>query len=429
MSADLSRTIVESLEDVVTLRDPQGRLVFVSPSVLRLTGSSPAQLLGTAEGDLVHPDDRDRVEQSAAAYFRGSPASEIEFRCRTRDGPYRWVAARGQLLCDALGQPLGVLRCLRDITERKEREERTGQTRKLEAVGRLATGVAHDFNNLLTIITGYTCVLLDGHAEGDPDHEMLRHIERASERIAALVRQLLAFGGRQILNLSLVDLNAVILRLTELFKRLLGPDIHLHLNLAPSLPPVLVDRARIEQTLLDLAVNAREAMPAGGQFSLTTTSDCGLRIADCGLEEKSAICLTVADTGPSMGEHVLAHVFEPFFTAWEAARGSGMRLAAVYGTVRQCGGQITVSSRPGEGTTFTLTFPVAAPATRARSPRAPARSCLWKTRTRCGAWPGTSSKSRVIPYWKRVTARKPCKCTPAMTVRSTCWSPTWSCRA
>jgi PAS domain S-box-containing protein len=364
VSADLSRTIVASLEDVLTLRDRQGRFVFVGPSVLRLTGFPPERLLGTPEGDLIHPDDRDRVEQSATAYFRGDPAGEIEFRCRTHEGPYRRVAARGQLLRDAHGRPLGVLRCLRDLTERMDQEERTGQARKLEAVGRLAAGVAHDFNNLLTIITGYTCVLLEGHAAGDPDHEMLRQIERASERIAALVGQLLAFGGRQMLNLSRVDLNAVILHLTEVFKHLLGPDIHLHLNLAPSLRPVLVDRARIEQALLDLAANARDAMPAGGRFSLTTTELTG--------ESPSlspTIRLTVADTGPSMSEHVLAHVFEPFFTAWEAARGSGIRLASVYGTVRQCGGQITATSRPGEGTTFTVTFPAATPATREESTR------------------------------------------------------------
>jgi PAS domain S-box-containing protein len=351
--------IVESLEDVVTLRDRAGRFVFVSPSVLRLTGFTPEQLTGTPEGDFTHPEDRDRVEQSAAAYFRGGPAGEVEFRCKTREGSYRRVAARGQTLRDAHGRPVGVLRCLRDITGRKDQQEQTGQARKLEAVGRLAAGVAHDFNNLLTIITGYTCVLLDGHAEVDPDHEMLRQIERASERMAGLVRQLLAVGGRQMLNLSLVDLNAVILRLTEVLKRLLGPDIRLHLNLVPSLRPILVDRARIEQALLDLAANAREAMPAGGRFSLTTSSDCGLG-EESATEE---VRLTVADTGRGMDEQVLAHLFEPFFTTKEVGQGSGMGLAAVYGTVRQCGGQITASSRPGEGTTFTLTFPASPPTT------------------------------------------------------------------
>jgi PAS domain S-box-containing protein len=217
VSADLLRTIVDSLEDVVTLRDSQGRFVFVSPSVLRLTGFAPKQLGGTPEGDLIHPEDRDRVEQSAAACFRGGRSGEIEFRCRTRDGPFRRVAARSQLLRDAHGRSIGVLRCLRDITERKDQEERTDRTRKLEAIGRLAAGVAHDFNNLLTIIIGYTCILLDSHAEGDSEHEMLRQIERAAERSSSLVRQLLAFGGQQMLNLSTVDLNAIILHLTEIF--------------------------------------------------------------------------------------------------------------------------------------------------------------------------------------------------------------------
>jgi PAS domain S-box-containing protein len=351
--------IVDSLEDVVTLRDRSGRFVFVSPSVLRLTGLSPEQLVGTPENDLVHPDDRDRVEQSAAAFFRGERAGEIEFRCCTRDGRYCWVAARGQLLRDARGRPVGILRCLRDISHRKDQEEQSGQAQKFEAVGRLAAGIAHNFNNLLTIITGYTYILLDNHTEADPDNEMLHQIERAAERSAALVRQLLAFAGHQLLKLSLVDLNALILPRTEVLKRLLGPDIRLHLHLAPTLPSVLVDPDRIEQALLELAANARAAMPAGGQFCLTTAD-----VADEGVR------LTVADTGRGMDEQVLTHLFEPFFTTKEVGQGSGMGLAAVYGTVRQCGGQITASSRSGEGTLFTITFPAAS-----APPPSPAGGC------------------------------------------------------
>jgi CheY-like chemotaxis protein len=170
------------------------------------------------------------------------------------------------------------------------------------------------------------------------------------------------------LNLSTVDLNAVILHLTEIFKRLLGPDIHLHLNLAPSLRPVLVDPARIQQALLDLAVNARDAMPIGGKFSLTTAN-----VSPCEVEESASeeVRLTVSDTGRGMDEQTLAHLFEPFFTTKEVGQGSGMGLAAVYGTVRQCGGQVTAASRPGEGTTFTITFPAASPPA---APEVPARA-------------------------------------------------------
>jgi len=351
------------MEDVVTLQDPSGCFVYLSPSVQRLTGFTPKELLGTSASDLVHPDDRPRVEQSSSAALPVGQPWEMEFRCRTRDGPYRWVAARTQVLRDEAGQPFRILRCLRDVTERKEREERDRQARKLEAVGRLAGGMAHDFNNLLTIITGYTGILLDTHRPGDPDHEALTHIHRAAERTALLVRQLLAVAGRQMLTLSVVDLNDVLLHMTEIFKRLLGPSIHLQVNLDPSLQPVQVDRARLEQVLLDLAANARDAMPSGGPFTLTTVNVAAESVGQLATEIPAgpAVRLCVSDGGHGMDERTLAHLFEPFFTTKGVGQGTGLTLAAVHGIIKQCGGHIAVTSRPGEGTTFTITFPAAVP--------------------------------------------------------------------
>jgi len=246
-----------------------------------------------------------------------------------------------------------------DIRTRKEQEERSLQLGQFEAVSRLAGGVAHDFNNLLTVITGYTSLLLDTHGPDDPDHEALTQIQRAGERIATLVRQLLALSGRQMLNLALVDLNDVLLHRTEVFKRLLGPDIHLNLNLDPSLQLVKADVEHVEQVLLDLASLARDAMPSGGEFTLTTThvsADASGQLPP-DIPSGPAVRLTVSDTGRGMEERSLAHLFEPFFTTEGAVQGSGLGMAAVQGTIRQCGGHIAVSSQPGAGTTFTLTFP------------------------------------------------------------------------
>jgi PAS domain S-box-containing protein len=343
------------MADVATLEDPAGRLLYVSPSAQQLMGFTREELLGTPIRDLIHPDDRDRVEQAAPADLGGGRVWEVEFRCRTRDGPYRRVAARSQTLPHASGQPSGVLRWLRDITEQRDLEEQALRVRKLEAVARLAGGLAHDFNNLLTVISGYTSILLQEHGPDDPDHEALYRISRAADRTAGLIRQLLAFAGRQMLHAALVDLNAIILHLTEVFKRLLGPSVRLHLNLHPSLPRIKADPALIEQALLDLATNARDAMPSGGQFSLSTSNVTGEPSG------RPAVRLTVSDSGCGMDADTLAHLFEPFFTTKEVGQGTGLGLSTVYGIIQQCGGEITVSSRPNEGTTFTMMFPAAPP--------------------------------------------------------------------
>jgi two-component system, cell cycle sensor histidine kinase and response regulator CckA len=228
-----------------------------------------------------------------------------------------------------------------------------------EALARLAGGVAHEFNNLLTVITGYTCVLLEAHGSGDADHAALTHIQRAAERATELVRQLLAAAGRQTLRPMVVEVNTVVRQLTEVFKRLLGPAIHLHLNLDPTVPAIHADPAALGQVLLDLATNAREAMPKGGQLTLATVAVPADSPEPLPSELPSgpAVRLTVCDTGRGMDEATLTHLFEPFFTSKEVGQGTGLHLAAAYGTIRQCGGHLRVASRPGQGTTFTLTFP------------------------------------------------------------------------
>ncbi len=260
---------------------------------------------------------------------------------------------------DAGGQAF-LLRRLSDLDAGNDPQGQADEMRKRPAIGRLAGGIAHEFNNLLTIILGYTLVLLDAHHPGDADHEPLSHIQSAAERAADLVDQLLAVAGRQMIHPIACDVNAIVLDLTEVIKRLLGPDIHLHLDLDPSVAPIHTDPLAIGQVLLDLAANARDAMPAGGQFTLTTANVTADALPP-GMSPGPAVRLTAADNGRGMDEQTLRHLFEPFFTTKDVGQGTGLSLAAAHGVVGQCGGHIAVASQLGEGTTFTLTFPCAQP--------------------------------------------------------------------
>jgi signal transduction histidine kinase len=230
----------------------------------------------------------------------------------------------------------------------------------VRALGRLAGGIAHEFNNLLTVITGYTHVLLEEHQPGDSEHEALTQIQRAAERAAELVRQLLAAGGQQMLQPVLTDVNAIVLGLTEVFKRLLGPAIRLHLHLDPTVAPIQVDPTPLRRVLLDLAANARDAIPTGGDFTLAT-ANVAADLLPPGMPAGPAVRLTASDTGRGMDEQTLGRLFEPFFTTKEFGQGTGLSLAAAYGTAKQCGGHLGVASQAGVGTTFTLTLPHAPP--------------------------------------------------------------------
>jgi two-component system cell cycle sensor histidine kinase/response regulator CckA len=359
VNVDLFQRILEAMDEVVILQDAQGRLIYVSPFVQHLLGFAPKELLGTPGADLFHPEDRSRGEPTAAEPLPEEAASASQLRCRTRDGSYRWVRVRRGAMRDEGGQIFLLLR-LSDLGMDRLPEEQRDEMGHRKALGRLAGGIAHEFNNLLTIVTGYTCILLEVHGPGDSEHGALSQIQRAAERAAELVRQLLAVAGRQMLQPVITDVNAVVLSLTEVFKRLLGPAIRLHLHLDPSVPPIRVDPTPLRRVLLDLAANARDAMPAGGDFTLATANVPADRLPS-GMPAGAAVRLTATDTGRGMDEQTLRRVFEPFFTTKEVGQGMGLSLAAAYGTARQCGGQLTVASQPGTGTTFTLTLPHAPP--------------------------------------------------------------------
>jgi nitrogen-specific signal transduction histidine kinase/CheY-like chemotaxis protein len=277
---------------------------------------------------------------------------------------------------DASGRPQYLLMYLRDITERKSLEDQLRLAQKMEAVGQLAGGIAHDFNNLLTAILGSTELLLADTAAEDPRRDDVQEIGRAAHRASALVRQLLAFSRKQVMQPRLVNLNAIVREMGGMLRRLVGERITLRLDLDPGLGDVTADPGQLEQVIANLGVNARDAMPDGGTLTIATANVTRVGLtgpSDEGIPAGPLVVLIVKDTGIGMDEHVLAHLFEPFFTTKELGRGTGLGLATVYGIVRQSGGQIQVSSRPGEGSTFTAYFPRVEEPERARhaTPGAP----------------------------------------------------------
>lgn len=256
-------------------------------------------------------------------------------------------------LMAAIGSQVG------HLIERKQLEEQLRQSQKMEAIGRLAGGIAHDFNNLLTVITGYSEVALSRLHDDDPLHVELDEIRQAGHRAAALTSQLLAFSRRQVLQPKVLDLNTVVTDLEKLLHRLIGEDINLVVSLAPSLGQIHVDPGQIEQVLMNLSVNARDAMPKGGRLVIETYnvdftgSSAGRPLS---VPPGSYVVLVVSDTGSGMDEYTRAHIFEPFFTTKEQGKGTGLGLSTVYGIVKQGDGEIVVDSKPGHGSTFTIYF-------------------------------------------------------------------------
>jgi two-component system cell cycle sensor histidine kinase/response regulator CckA len=253
-----------------------------------------------------------------------------------------------------------------DISQRKQLEEQLAHAQKMEAVGRLAGGVAHDFNNMLTVISGYNRMILDDLSPLDPLRGNAEEILKAADRAAALTNQLLAFSRRQIMRPSVLNVNAVIANTEKMLRHVIGEDIQLMLNPARDAGNIRADPGHIEQAVVNLAVNARDAMPLGGRLAIETANvrlDETYARTHSGVQPGEFVMIAVSDTGHGMDAETRRHIFEPFFTTKETGKGTGLGLATVYGMVKQCGGDIWVYSEPGQGTTFKLYFPrVADPA-------------------------------------------------------------------
>jgi hypothetical protein len=348
-------------------------VTFVSSRARELFGREPAALLGAPANWLpwVHPEDVAMLVEQRRDSVRLGKAVSRRYRVR-REGSdeWRWVEDRLLPRLDAQGGVVGLLGVARDVHDRqlatealRESEEQLRQSQKMEAVGRLAGGIAHDFNNLLTAITGYTELLLMHLPEGHAGRQDGAEILHAAERAAALTRQLLAFSRRQVLRPRAVDLNALVRDAERLLRRLIGEDLVIRLDLAGDLPAAMADPGQVDQVLVNLAVNARDAMPGGGELRIRTRARQVGSHDDVGGKQPLAsgtwVELAVEDNGIGMSAEVRERIFEPFFTTKEPGQGTGLGLSTVYGIVEQSGGSIMVDSTPGLGTRFTVLLPVA----------------------------------------------------------------------
>jgi PAS domain S-box-containing protein len=358
------RALVEALcDDVLTLGawNHNGASDEIIRWWGRLTGQSPeTQARVGSWTDVIHPEDRTRVVEAWTASAESGTPYHIEYRVRSRTGDFRHIMVRGvpvRVLESNLREYAGMLT---DITHLKHMEEQLRQAQKMEAVGRLAGGIAHDFNNLLTIIQGYSDLLQERVSTDDTAVRLLGEIRTAADRGTAIIAQLLAFGRKAVVQPVVLDLNAVVAAMGSMLRRLIGDDIELTVTLDPVSWRVKADRGQTEQILLNLAVNARDAMPQGGTLSLTTRNvSVEAKEVDStpGVPPGDYVRLSVHDTGCGMDETTKARIFEPFFTTKDVGKGTGMGLAVVYGIVQQSGGHIQVTSAPGKGATFDTYLP------------------------------------------------------------------------
>jgi two-component system, cell cycle sensor histidine kinase and response regulator CckA len=333
-----------------------------SETMAPLFGLKPGEVLASPDAVLarIHLDDRAVVEDCVAHAARDGTDLEVEFRVAWPDGDTHWLAARGRVLRDETDRPVRVLGIGTDISDRKSLEAQLHQAQKLEAVGLLAGGIAHDFNNILSVILSYSEFLLQQVGSTSPFRGDLEEIHKAGKRAADLTRQVLAFSRQQVLAPKILDLNDVLVIVSNMLTRVLGEDIELETLLAKDLGKVKADPGQIEQVIVNLVVNARDAMPRGGKVTIET-SNVRLDDADAavhvGVTPGRHVMIAVSDTGVGMDKITQSRIFEPFFTTKERGKGSGLGLSTVFGIVQQSGGTIWVYSEPNVGTTFKVYLP------------------------------------------------------------------------
>jgi two-component system cell cycle sensor histidine kinase/response regulator CckA len=352
--------LLESVHLAVVMLDPNGAIVSCNNYFHRLTGWKRADVRGQNWLDLMIPAEESARLRAAYAEARAGSQVPLHFECSLR-GPDRrrwWIAWDATVLRGADGSPAAIVNVGRDITDQKVLETQFRQAQKLESIGRLASGMAHDFNNLLTIIRGYADLLLQKREKTDPAYTGLTEIRNSCERGAALTKQLLAFSRRQHLKPDVLNLNVLVAECQRMLERLIGADVKLKTNLDPALGMVHADAGQIHQVLMNLAVNARDAMPKGGQLTLTSLN---LNVAEgdksFGLPPGQYVQLAINDTGVGMSEEARAHLFEPFFTTKEQGKGTGLGLSVVYGIVQQSDGQIVFETELNKGTCVRIFLP------------------------------------------------------------------------
>jgi len=359
-SEEKYRELFEASQDTIFISTPDGRLIDINPAGVRLLGyGSKKELLHVDVGrDLyVEPGKREQVVEMLNEH---GGCRDFELRLSRKDGTQIVVQETASVVRDPDGDVVAYRGVLRDVSRQRQLEDQLQSAQRMEAVGRLAGGVAHDFNNLLTVINGRSDLLSSQLMPDDPMMQEVEEIQRAGERAAALTKQLLILSRRPVGSPRPLDLNRVIEGLEKLLNRSIGEGIELVTRLAPNLPRIIADEGQIEQVLLNLALNAHEAMPEGGTLTIETES---LSIEEAsanqfvGLESGSYVILRAGDTGVGIESSIRGRIFEPFFTTKESTRSAGLGLSTVYGVVTQCQGQIRVESEPGQGARFEIYLP------------------------------------------------------------------------
>jgi PAS domain S-box-containing protein len=345
-------------EPITIATIPEGRYLDVNESFLRVTGYSREEVIGRTSRELNFWERQEDRSKFVEILQKQSSVRDLEISFRTKTGEVRTALDSAEVL-EVAGQPCAIA-IFRDVTEQKTLEKQLRQTQKMEAIGQLTGGIAHDFNNLLGVIIGYSEIIEQHLPPGDPLHKDCLQIKKAGQSAASLTRQLLAFSRQQVLEPKVLDLNGIVLNVEKMLRRLIGEHIDLRTSLDPGLGSVKADQSQIEQVILNLAVNARDAMAEGGKLLIETANvdldDDYARLHRPQLPGQYVL-LSVADTGKGMDPETQAHIFEPFFTTKEIGKGTGLGLSTVYGVVRQSGGHIWVYSEPGQGTTFKIYLP------------------------------------------------------------------------
>lgn len=358
-SEERYRELFENANDIIYTMDLAGNITSLNRMGERITGYSRAEVLKMNLSQIVTPEHRDLARQMIEGRTGGEGAAAYQLEIVSKDR-HRVMLEVSTRLVYQRGNPVGVQGIARDITERKKLEDELRQLQKMDAVGKLAGGVAHDFNNIMTAVVGYADLTLLRLSKDDPLRSKVQEIKKAGERAAALTQQLLAFSRKQILQPKVLDLNTLISDSTKMLRPLIGEDIELVAVLDPALGRVKADPGQIEQVIMNLALNARDAMPRGGRLTIETANvvldeECAHQHVS--VQPGPCVMLAVSDTGSGMDIEAQSHIFEPFFTTKQKGKGTGLGLSTVYGIVKQSGGNIWVYSELGKGTAFKIYLP------------------------------------------------------------------------
>ncbi len=362
VAEDKYRSLVERLPEIIWTSNSVGQITFITPNVTAMLGIDQNEVYASGErlwNAHVHPDDKLRLKEAFAGFPKGPGLFDIEFRFSRPDRSWIWLRARAIAVYERDGEP-----CLEgmisDVTEKRRLEESLRMAQRMDAVGQLTGGIAHDFNNILAAIIANSHFLLEDLQEGDPRRDDANQIRLAAERAASLTRQLLAFSRKQILEPTILDLNAAVGNLESMLRRLIGEDIDLSILQGAELGSVRADLGQVEQVVMNLVVNARDAMPRGGKLSIETANvDLDQEYGETHMSAVSGrfVMLAVSDSGSGMDSETKRRLFEPFFTTKEKGKGTGLGLSTCYGIVKQSNGYIWSYSEPGRGSVFKVYLP------------------------------------------------------------------------